>query len=220
MEEFKIIILIPAYNEIDKLEIVIRDIKKNYQNNFRIIVADDCSDDGTYEWLKNNKIEFLRSNKRKGYTENLISGMNHIIKYAYKSEYLLTMDADGEHKVLNLDKIMSLVKNNLDVDLFVGNRDKKNRFFETILGFFFKIKFGIFDPLCGFKLYRINFVQKHLNIISKNYFLLDFIIYAKKENLNMKNFNIEVSKRLGNSRIGNFITSNVKILNCFKLIFK
>ena len=52
---------------------------------------------------------------------------------------------------------------NKNLDLLIGNRSKLNRISETILDFVFKIKFGLNDPVSGFKLYKIKSLKKLLN---------------------------------------------------------
>ena len=64
------------------------------------------------------------------------------------------MDADGEHKPRNL----SFIEKNLDNDILIANRDRKNRFLEKLLDIFFK-KFKVFDPLSGLKVYKKNYLK-------------------------------------------------------------
>ena len=74
-----------------------------------------------------------------------------------KFDFLITMDADGEHSVKNVPKIIEFCKKN-DPDLVIGNRNKKNRLVEIILSYFFRLRFwpetlnklrGFFEAFCG-----------------------------------------------------------------------
>lgn len=218
MEEHKIIIIIPSFNEINNLKLLLDEINKHYRNEFKIIIADDYSSDGTSDWLLKNNIEFIKSFSRAGYTANLINGMKYIIDKYPNTEYLLTMDADGEHNPSNLFLIKNLVKNFEFIDMFIGSRKTKNRIVEKVLSFIFTRKFEVNDPLSGFKIYKYKMIKKLINQVSTDFFLVDLITLAKKEKMKVKNFNIEVSKRAGSSKIGNLIIANFKLLNCFRLL--
>ena len=86
---------------------------------------------------------------------SLIKGLK-FLKKRKKTKYILTMDADGQHKSVYIKKMFNnFIKNK--ADLVVGERDKKNRIIEKLVSRTFKKKFGIWDPLSGFKLYKKNF---------------------------------------------------------------
>ncbi len=65
-------IVIPVFNEINYIETVLTRVNLQRKNfNIQIIVSDDCSNDGTYELLLNNKNLYDKlikndSNKGKG----------------------------------------------------------------------------------------------------------------------------------------------------------
>ena len=214
MERSKIILIIPSYNELKNLKKIIPSIKKKI--NF--LVLDDCSSDDTHIWLKKNKIKFIRNKKRKGYVRNLKSGFKYVLNYGLNYKYVLTMDADNEHKTTYIDNFKKLAKKNPTI--VIGNRDKKNRFLEIILGVLFKIKYNINDPLSGFKLYKTKFISKNINKIKDDFICVDLLCKCL---LDKKNKIIEtpitVNKRDGISRFGGIFKANYKILKCFKLLF-
>ena len=72
-----------------------------------------------------------------------------------KVKYLLTFDADGEHRVTDLAKLINGIKRQ-NADMIIGNRNKFNRWSEYILSFFYFIRFGIKDPISGFKIFSIH----------------------------------------------------------------
>ena len=71
---FKSIILIPSYNEKKSLKNILNKI----DSKFKVIVVDDCSNDGTYQYLK--KIEFIKNKTNIGYESTLKKGMIYIKK--------------------------------------------------------------------------------------------------------------------------------------------
>jgi hypothetical protein len=215
LAKHKIIILMPSFNELKDLKKIILEIKKISD----VLVLDDCSTDKTSHWLKTNKISHLKNKKNLGYTKNILNGMKYTLKKLPKYDYILTMDADGEHKASNIKKTINLLKKQKRLSMIVGVRNKKNRYIEKILSKLFFYKYGIFDPLSGFKVYQKDFLKNFIKKISDRYFLIDFIYYAIINKKTISHQNIKVSKRLGSSKIGNVFISNLKLLVCFKLLF-
>ena len=65
------------------------------------------------------------------------------------------MDADGEHNPKYLKKMFNHIsKNNLD--MVISERNSYNRLSEAFVGKIFELKYGIKDPLSGFKIYKIS----------------------------------------------------------------
>ena len=215
MERSKIILIMPSYNELENLKNIIPKIQKKIS----LLVLDDCSSDESEKWLSQKKISFIRNNVRKGYIGNLKTGFKYVLKNRLNYDYILTMDADNEHKVSYIDSFKKVVKKNPTIA--IGTRDKKNRFLEYILGFFFQIKYKIDDPLSGFKLYKTEFIDKNINNIDNELIGLDLLCNCLL-NINNKIIQIPISvnKRKGSSRFGNIFVANLKILKCFKLLFK
>ena len=55
--------------------------------------------------------------------------------------------------------------------------------------------------------------------IKKNMYLVDIIKIFKNKNYKIKNYQIDVNKRIGFSRVGRDFLVNLKILSLIKLIF-
>lgn len=201
----KVIILIPSYNELKTLKKIVNSIKKK----FFVIVVNDCSTDGTKKWLLNSKTIHLNNKKNLGYEKSLIRGFKYIIKYKANVSHIVTMDADGEHKLENL----SFIEKNLDSDILIADRDKKNRFLEKVIGYFFFKKFKVFDPLSGLKVYKKKLLKKiNFNKVSSNLFLVDLLIRLLLiKNVKIRNFKIIVGKRKGQPRVGGFLKANYKL---------
>ena len=70
------IVLIPSYNDLDKLKILIKDIKKISD----IFVVNDGSTDNTDIWLKNQKIRHINNKKNIGYEKSLLIGIKILKK--------------------------------------------------------------------------------------------------------------------------------------------
>lgn len=211
MESDKIVIL-PSYNEIGSLIKICKEFKKRKIN---FIVLDDNSNDGTNRWLKKNRINYIRNKQNLGYEKNIKKGFNYCLKNR-RIKYVITFDADGQHKVNDLLSIYKILNKN-NVDLLVCNRKIMNRFLEYVLSFLYDFFHNIKDPLSGLKAYKVNVLKNFKKNIKDNYFLIDLISFSLKKNYIVKNFPIStnISKH---SRIGKNLGINLKILKCLRYL--
>ena len=85
----QISILIPTINNLDYLKICINSIKKNSKYNHEILVHSNNSEDGTSNFLKNEKIKEIKSKKNDG----LCTALNELANIA-KHDYLLFLHDD------------------------------------------------------------------------------------------------------------------------------
>ena len=86
----------------------------------QVFLIDDCSNDNTQNDLKNLKINYYRNNKNLGYEKSLNKGFGIILRKKFK--ILITMDADGQHKIIDVNKIIKKIEK---FDIVVGSRKKK-----------------------------------------------------------------------------------------------
>ena len=118
----KITIGIPAYNEEKNIASIITKLKKITDS---IIVCDDGSSDMTTEISKNLGAIVISHEKNMGYGV----AINSIFQKSKEMnvDLLVTFDADGQHRVEDIEKVVEPIKNN-DADLVIGSRflDKKS----------------------------------------------------------------------------------------------
>ena len=118
----KITIGIPAYNEEKNIALIITKLKKITDS---IIVCDDGSSDMTAEISKNLGATVISHKKNMGYGV----AINSIFQKAKELniDLLVTFDADGQHRVEDIEKVVEPIKNNT-ADLVIGSRflDKKS----------------------------------------------------------------------------------------------
>ena len=122
MNILKITIGIPAYNEEKNIASIITKLKKITDS---IIVCDDGSSDTTSDISKNLGAIVITHKKNMGYGVAITS----IFQKAKElnSDLLVTFDADGQHRVEDIEKVVEPIKNNT-ADLVIGSRflDKKS----------------------------------------------------------------------------------------------
>ena len=118
----KITIGIPAYNEEKSIALIITKLKKITDS---IIVCDDGSSDMTAEISKNLGATVISHKKNMGYGV----AINSIFQKSKElnADLLVTFDADGQHRVEDIQKVIEPIKNNV-ADLVIGSRflDKKS----------------------------------------------------------------------------------------------
>jgi len=202
-----LIILIPSFNELNNLKKFIKEIHKRY----KVLIIDDCSSDNTSTWLKKNKINFIKNKKNIGYEQSLIKGLK-ILSKVKKVEKIITMDADGQHKIKHIKKFIN-VSNNKNPDLIIGSRKKKNRFIESIISKIFQMKYSLEDPLSGFKLYKREKLKEMKFDNFKKFFLVDLVLEFIKKKHKVISINIETDKRFDNPKVGDLIETNFKMLS-------
>ena len=209
LKKSKYLILLPSFNELNNLKKFVIKLKKISP----ICVLDDGSTDGTSEWLKKNKINFYRNKINLGYEKNLINGIK---KFKKNCDYLITFDADGQHKISDLKKILQI---KVPYDIMICNRKVKNRVVENTISFIFNFFYKLKDPLSGFKVYRSKILKKKNFDRVNEYFLVDFLItFINKYKI--INYEITTKDRKDNSRVGNNIEMSLKELKIlFKIIF-
>ena len=211
MEADKIVIL-PSYNEIGSLIKICKELKKKKIN---FIVLDDNSNDGTYQWLKKNSVNFIRNRKNLGYEKNIKKGFKYALKKR-EIKYVITFDADGQHKISDLLNIYKIINRN-KIDLLICNRTIMNRFSEYLLSFLYDFFYKIKDPLSGFKAYKVSILKNLKNNIKDDYFLVDIVSSSLKNDYKVKNYSI-ITNTSKHSRIGNNIGINFKILKCLRYL--
>ena len=202
-----LIILIPSFNELNNLKKFIKEIHKRY----KVLIIDDCSSDNTSTWLKKNKINFIKNKKNIGYEQSLIKGLK-ILSKVKKVEKIITMDADGQHKIKHIKKFIN-VSNNKNPDLIIGSRKKKNRFIESIISKIFQMKYSLEDPLSGFKLYKREKLKEMKFDNFKKFFLVDLVLEFIKKKHKVISINIETNKRFDNPKVGDLMETNFKMLS-------
>ena len=207
------IIIIPVHNE----KLSLKKVIKECIFFSKILVVDDGSADGTSSWLKNKKIPFIKNKKKSGYEISLIKGFKKLLKNN-NIKYIITLDGDGEHNPKYLNSMMNIFKRKR-LDLLIGERNKLNRFSEKVLSAFFFLRYGVRDPISGYKIYSSKALKKIINKIKLNSFLVDIIPYFRANNCKIENYKIKIRPRIKSQpKVGKSFFVNFKILKILRHI--
>lgn len=107
---------IPAYNEEKNIAGIIVKLKKIAD---KIIVCDDGSTDSTSEIAESLGAIVINHPKNLGYG----AGINSIFQKSKEidSDILVTFDADGQHRIEDIERVIIPIKNN-EADVIIGSR--------------------------------------------------------------------------------------------------
>jgi glycosyltransferase involved in cell wall biosynthesis len=217
-------VVVPIYNEAGSLSGVLKELVPFCRDHsWELILVDDGSSDNTPAILEEYEgypgIKIIRHKVNRGYGGALKTGILEA-----DTQYLVTMDADGQHELDDLEKLLVFTLEK-DADLVVGNRDKQGssglyrnigkwmiRKFAALL-----MPVHISDLNSGFKLYQTNLVQRYLSICPDSMAFSDVItlIFIKKCHLVLEH-PITIKKRAtGKSTINTFtaIQTLMEIVN-------
>jgi glycosyltransferase involved in cell wall biosynthesis len=109
-------IVIPAYNEEDVIKGVVENLLISFRN---VVVVDDGSKDRTSKVLANTPVMVLRHLDNLGQGAALQTGIDYALSEG--AEYIITFDADGQHKAEDAVEMVKLLHNG-SYDAVLGSR--------------------------------------------------------------------------------------------------
>jgi glycosyltransferase involved in cell wall biosynthesis len=208
---FSGLIIIPAYNEEKNLERLLPQIPKEQP----VIIVSDGSTDNTAEVCERYGYACIIHPSNLGYEQAVSSGIKYFKETIYHAFVIL--DADGEISVESCLQVLSSVNN--DFRLCCGYRTMhKGRFSEVMCSFLPKLLFGLNDVFCGCKaIHRDIVMNTDEKEITKYAFSCFAMRYAKRNKV--KNIPIKGTKRMGASRYGTGVRTELKIIKTFLMSF-
>ncbi len=117
----KCLIIMPTYNELENIKLIIPDLLGRY-NNLDILVVDDNSPDGTGAFIRelaesNKRVKLIIRENKMGLGTAYTDGFKFALKNDY--EYIFEMDADYSHDPKEIPNFLKAAK---DYDLVLGSR--------------------------------------------------------------------------------------------------
>ena len=113
-ENAKISVVMPTYNtDIPVLVEAVTSILNQTFSDFEFIIVDDCSQNGTQEYLlsiQDDRVKVIRNTENLGVTKSLNVGLK-----AAKGEYIARMDADDIALPERFEKQLTFMENHRDV---------------------------------------------------------------------------------------------------------
>jgi len=141
-------VVIAALNEESTVAAIVRGAR---QYAAIVVVVDDGSSDRTALEAKEAGAQVISHKESCGYDRSIEDGFREVANQ--KADIIVTIDADGEHDPHDIRELVGLITTD-KADLVVGRRPRIPRLIERVFAFYTRIRFGIEDPLCGFKAYK------------------------------------------------------------------
>ena len=229
----KILIIIPVLNEVKNIKPIVNKLKKN--NKFDILFIDDNSKDGTVQNIlkekkKHKRIFLIRRPKKLG----IGSAHKDGLKWGYKKKYsiIVTMDCDGTHDPLYINKMIKLLISK-KIDLVSTNRFlNKNSLDDwslwrkkltTLRHYAIKLLLNIeFDSSGAFRCYDIKKIKLQDVLIAENdsysFFWESIFILSKKYEI--REIPIKLPGRLSGSSKMRFIDIFSAVIYLLKIFLK
>lgn len=167
MDNFSIVI--PIFNEEDNIIDLLQEIEKYldiFIKKFEVIIIDDCSNDNTFEKLKNFKnklsIRVFKNDKNYGQSFSIRKG---VIESKYDT--IVTLDGDGQNHPKDIRNLLSIYYSDKNISLVSGIRiNRKDNHLKKIssklanLVRSFILKDGCLDTGCSLKVFNKNMFLK------------------------------------------------------------
>ena len=112
--------LIPAYNEGSVIGDVLQNLINSGQHN--LVVVNDGSKDNTAEIVKSfQNVTLINHVINRGQGAGLATGLDYLSQLE-DCEYVVTYDADGQHRLEDALQMAEILKNNPELDIVLGSR--------------------------------------------------------------------------------------------------
>ncbi|MFN7182224.1 MAG: glycosyltransferase family 2 protein [Planctomycetota bacterium] len=223
----EVIIIIPVYNENEKLKLLLDRFPQQYLPH--LLIIDDGSTDGVCEILRHRKIRFIRHIKRQGVGRAIKTGLHYAISNNYHIAVIMAGNNKDDPNQIPL-LIKPLIENRVDFvqgsRFLRGGRYEKMplyRFFATRLvhPFLFSLKSGKVktDTTNGFRAFKLAIlshpVVDFFNIPYPGY-ELEIVFYLRVIKAGFKCVEIPVSKIYPPKKLG--ITKIRPFIDWFKML--
>ena len=166
------VVVIPTFNEAQNLELLLPQL---LPLDFDILIVDDSSQDGTVAVAERidagtGRISIISRPSKMGLGSAYIQGFRQSLAAGY--ETLIQMDADGSHRVADLQQMIAVATNSPSQDLFIGARwipggkvenwSKHRELLSRGANRYSKLALGtnVNDMTAGFRIYRAALLRK------------------------------------------------------------
>lgn len=210
MDRSRIAIIIPAFNEEATIARVVEDI----QAYGVPIVVDDASTDNTRECAKMAGAVVVWHDANQGYDGALNTGFAEA--RARECAYAVTLDADGQHDASAVPEYLDRLDEGADVVL--GVRSSMPRWSERLFGLVFGALYGVHDPMCGMKGFRMKVYEDIGHFDCYGSIGTELILHAARCKYTIAEVEARTAeRRAGQSRFGQSLGAHWRLLRALVL---
>ncbi len=205
-EKNSLTVIIPVYNEAEALPVILPGLSAYVQKrNWKIIIVNDGSTDHSKDILNNysreDDLKVIHHKLNRGYGGAIKSGIE-----AADTEYIITIDADGQHDLEDIDKLLEWMIAN-DADMVVGSRKglKSTSKFRGVGKWLIRniakrlMPIHIFDINSGMKIYRRELAKQYIHLLPDSMAFSDVITLVF---INNRHLVLEIPIRIKNRIAG------------------
>lgn len=167
-----VLVKMAAYNEAQNIAAVLENIPANVD----VLVVDDCSSDQTGKIAAQYGAMVVRHDKNMGQGIGDLTGF--ILAFELGYQYIIEMDADGQHDPGEIPLFIKALKENPQLDIVVGSRVKGSQqgnpgtLRQTFLPLYTRIinrasGYRLTDAMCGYKAYRAASLLKKPHVLDR-----------------------------------------------------
>jgi glycosyltransferase involved in cell wall biosynthesis len=202
IENHKISIIIPLYNEEKSIKKVIKKIPN--RNVFEVIVINDGSTDNSASRVKESELKNLKlinHRRNKGYGAAILTGFSKVT-----GDIIITLDSDGQHDPKEIPKLMEPILSN-KADIVIGSRylgrchysiPFYTRFGEYLINMFLQLFFHqkVKNNQSGFRSFSKDYLFLFKNMDFRNFgFCTELLFKAAANDLKIREVPINVKPR-------------------------
>jgi glycosyltransferase involved in cell wall biosynthesis len=220
----KYLAVIPAYNEVSTVGGVVRSIR-HHAPHFDVVVVDDGSTDATAAASEDAGAAVLRLPFNLGIGGAVQAGFLYALEHRY--DYMVQVDADGQHCPEEIHKLTTAMENDPTVDLVCGSRFLSDEFGYPapisrrtgihVFAFLLSLIVGqrVSDPTSGFRLYNRRGIGLFARDYPHDYPEVEAVLMLHFHRLRMKEIPVKMLMRgegVSSIRSGKSVYYMIKVL--------
>ena len=209
MDRLRITLVIPALNEAATIGNVV-DRARRYG---ACIVVDDGSTDSTALTARTAGAIVVSHTVNRGYDAAINTGFEAAASCT--CDAIITLDADGQHDPELLQKFIDRL--HTGADMVLGVRNQRPRLAEHVFALYTRWRFGITDPLCGMKAYKIGLYRALGHFDLHGSIGTELMLFSARSGCSIASVPFVVGARLGQPRFGRKLAANLKIFRALWL---
>jgi glycosyltransferase involved in cell wall biosynthesis len=210
MDRSRIAIVIPALNEARTIAAVVAAVR-----GYGVpVVVDDGSHDGTAALARSAGADVVTHEVNLGYDAALNSGFARAA--ALGCEYVITLDADGQHNPQQIADFIALLDSGYA--LVLGVRDRQQRLAEHVFAWVAQRVWGLADPLCGMKGYQMALYRRQRVFDSFGSIGTELAVRSAARGVRRVERPTVIRERADSPRFGRRLSANLRILRALCIL--